>query len=149
MPEKSAIQRAKRAKAKGTTEVLKDSDVGRVGRRSAHAAKKSHGIAGVRAFEDRSVSPRRPKGEGRTARSEKLPLEGGGSSSSRKKTLPAAAAAAHRKDEPKRSAGPSAGERHKTKLRRTTPLKGRKKAPGEMGIKHAGGPKKRMPIHGG
>lgn len=150
MPEKSQIAREKRAKSKGVTAVVKDSDVGHVGARSAHAAKKSRGVAGMKAFADRAVSPRSPKGEGRTARSEKLPLPEGGSGTSRKKTLPGEAAAAYRKDAPKKkAAGTGAGARHKVKLRTTTPLKGRKKAPSQMGVKRAGGPRKSMPRHGG
>lgn len=150
MPEKSRLEREKRAKAKGTTEVLKDSDIGRVGRRSAHAAKKSRGVAGMVGFADRSVSPRRPPGEGRTMHSEKLPVpERGASSGSRRKTLPAMAAATYRKEAPHTKSRSSAGERHKVKLMKTTQLKGRKKAPSQMNLKRKGGPRKRMPLHGG
>ncbi|WP_240358800.1 hypothetical protein [Myxococcus vastator] len=46
--------------------------------------------------------------------------------------------------------GPAA-EAHEPKShrRRATTLKGRKKTPSEMNVKHLGGPKKRLPLHGG
>ncbi len=152
MPEKSSIQRAKSAKAKGNTRVVKRSELGGVRGKSAHALKKSRGVVGAVQFEDRTVSPRRSTGEGRTTRSEKLPKPEGGSATSRRKTLPVEAAAAYRKDAPKRSSGVAksgAGARQKTKEMKTSPVQGRKKAPSRMNVKSKGGPRKRMPLHGG
>ncbi|WP_426755714.1 hypothetical protein [Myxococcus sp. Y35] len=69
-----------------------------------------------------------------------------------RKTLPRddAAALRRKKTLERATLGPAA-EIHEPKShrRRATTLKGRKKAPSEMGVKHVGGPKKRLPIHGG
>jgi hypothetical protein len=155
MPEKSLETRARAAKKKGTPVMLKDTDVGRAGGRSSHAVKKSRGIAsdGPRAlkagFEDRSVSTRRSPGRGKGARGKTLPLPEGGSSSSRRKTLPTAAAAAYRKDGSPKRPSSEAGVRRKTASTRGTDVQGRKKAPGQLGVKRKGGPRKRLPLHGG
>lgn len=69
-----------------------------------------------------------------------------------RKTLPRDDAAALRRQKTleRVTLGPAA-ELHepKSNRRRMTTLKGRKKAPSEMNVKHAGGPKKRLPLHGG
>ncbi len=69
-----------------------------------------------------------------------------------RKTLPRDDAAALRRQKTleRVTLGPAA-ELHepKSNRRRMTTLKGRKKAPSEMNVKHKGGPKKRLPIHGG
>lgn len=99
MPEKTQAFRAKSAKKKGTTMALKATDVGAAGGMSTHRAKKKGGkMMGDVAFDDRSVSPRKPPGRGLTAKSRKLPALGLGSSTSRVKTIPAEAAAGYRKD---------------------------------------------------
>lgn len=69
-----------------------------------------------------------------------------------RKTLPRDDAALLRREKAleRVTLGPAA-ESHepKSNRRRTTTLKGRKKAPSEMNVKHTGGPKKRLPLHGG
>ncbi len=68
-----------------------------------------------------------------------------------RKTLPRDEAAMLRreKDLKRVTLGPAA-ELHEPKShRRRTPVQGRKKAPSQMGVKSKGGPRKRMPIHGG
>ncbi|WP_240359287.1 hypothetical protein [Pyxidicoccus trucidator] len=69
-----------------------------------------------------------------------------------RKTLPRDDAAALRRQKTleRVTLGPAA-ELHEPKShrRRATMLKGRKKAPSEMNVKHSGGPKKRLPLHGG
>ncbi|HEX8706528.1 MAG TPA: hypothetical protein VF815_47275 [Myxococcaceae bacterium] len=119
MPEKTQAFRAKSAKKKGTTMALKATDVGAAEGMSTHRAKKKGGkLMGDVAFDDRSVSPRKPPGRGLTAKSRKLPAPELGSSTSRVKTLPVEAAAGYRKD----------GTRKKTTGRGdVTPLKASKK----------------------
>ncbi len=69
-----------------------------------------------------------------------------------RKTLPRDDAAALRRQKTleRVTLGPAA-ELHepKSNRRRATTLKGRKKAPSEMNVKHRGGPKRRLPLHGG
>lgn len=68
-----------------------------------------------------------------------------------KKTLPRDEAALLRRQKAleRVTLGPAA-ERHEPKShRRKTSLNGRKKAPSAMGVKRAGGPAKRLPLHGG
>lgn len=67
-----------------------------------------------------------------------------------RKTLPRDEAAALRREKvlERVTLGPAA-ELHAPKSHRgRTTVQGRKKAPSEMKVKRAGGPKKRMPIHG-
>ncbi|MCY1082722.1 hypothetical protein [Archangium lansingense] len=167
MPEKTQQSRAKRAKAKGTTVTVKASDVGDVpAGKSAHALKKSRGIVGTARSNERSVSRRRPPGEGKTAQSLKLPLPETGSTTSRRKTIPneaatqyrhgphsktvpTEAAAAYRREERPKNPRNEAKQRQETRSKRGSPVQGRKKAPSEMDITHRGGPRKRLPIHGG
>ncbi|MFY0572184.1 hypothetical protein ACN28E_51285 [Archangium lansingense] len=167
MPEKTQQSRAKRAKAKGTTVTVKASDVGDVpAGKSAHALKKSRGIVGTARSSERSVSRRRPPGEGKTAQSLKLPLPETGSTTSRRKTIPneaatqyrhgphsktvpTEAAAAYRREERPKNPRNEAKQRQETRSKRGSPVQGRKKAPSEMDITHRGGPRKRLPIHGG
>jgi hypothetical protein len=167
MPEKTKAARTKRAKAKGTTVTLKATDTGDIpAGKSAHALKKSRGIVARATVDDRTVSRRRPPGEGNTTQSRKLPVPETGSSTSRRRTIPDEAAAAYRHDmrrktvatEPvaayrsaERPKNPrnEAEERHQARSKRGSPVQGRKKAPSEMGITRRGGPRKRLPIHGG
>ncbi|HEX8439623.1 hypothetical protein [Archangium sp.] len=166
MPEKTKQARAKRAKAKGTTVTVKATDIGDVpAGKSAHALKKSRGIVGRAAAADRSVSRRRPPGEGKTAQSLKLPVPETGSSTSRRRTIPdeaaaqyrhgkrtktvATEAAAYRREERPKVPRSEAKQRQETRSKRGSPVQGRKKAPSEMGITHSGGPRKRLPLHGG
>ncbi len=167
MPEKTKQVRAKRAKAKGTTMTVMASDTGDVpAGKSAHALKKSGGIVGRARTTERSVSRRRPPGEGKTAQSLKLPLPETGSSTSRRKTIPdeaaaqyrhgphrktvpTEAAAAYRREERPKVPRNEAKQRQETRSKRGSPVQGRKKAPSEMEITHRGGPRKRMPLHGG
>lgn len=167
MPEKTKQLRAKRAKAKGTTITVKASDTGAVpAGKSAHALKKSRGIVGSARLTERSVSRRRPPGEGKTAQSIQLPLPETGSSTSRRKTIPdeaaatyrqghrrktvaTEAAAAYRREERPKVPRNEAKQRQETRSKRGSPVQGRKKAPSEMDITHRGGPRKRLPIHGG
>jgi hypothetical protein len=145
---------------------MKATDTGKVGARSAHGAKKSSGVAGRTGFAERSVSRRRPPGEGMTARSLKLPTPEGGSSTSRRRTLPPEAAVGYRKEtrrkavatepaaayrreeRPKRPRN-EAPQRRKAESARGSPVQGRKKAPSEMNVSRHGGPRKRMPLHEG
>jgi hypothetical protein len=74
-----------------------------------------------------------------------------GTTKGRKKTLPRDEAAALRRTKAleRVTLGP-ASEIHEPKSHRSkTLLNGRKKAPSEMRVKRAGGPAKRLPIHGG
>ncbi|MCE9671629.1 hypothetical protein LY474_27860 [Myxococcus stipitatus] len=68
-----------------------------------------------------------------------------------RKTLPRdEAAALRRRQALKRvTLGPAAESHDPKSHRRRTSLNGRKKAPSEMAIKHRGGPRKRLRIHGG
>ncbi|HZH17055.1 MAG TPA: hypothetical protein VE057_22055 [Archangium sp.] len=166
MPEKTKQLRSKTAKAKGTTLTVKASDLGDVpAGKSAHALKKSGSIVGRASTTERSVSRRRAPGEGKTAQSLKLPLPETGSSTSRRKTIPDEAAAQyrhgpHRKTVPSEAAAyrreerpkvprNEAKQRQETRAKRGSPVQGRKKAPSEMEITHAGGPRKRTRLHGG
>lgn len=167
MPEKTKQQRVKRAKAKGTTVTLKATDTGDIpAGKSAHALKKSGGIAGRARVADRSVSRRRPPGEGKTAQSLQLPVPETGSSTSRRRTIPDEAAAqyrhdlrrktvatesaaAYRREERPKAPRNEAEQRHQARSKRGSPVQGRKKAPSEMGITRSGGPRKRLPLHGG
>jgi hypothetical protein len=167
MPEKTKQLRAKRAKAKGTTMTVMADDTGDVpAGKSAHALKKSRAIVGRTRFTERSVSQRRPPGEGKRAQSLKLPLPETGSSTSRRKTIPAEAAAqyreghrrktvatepaaAYRREERPKVPRNESKQRQETRSKRGSPVQGRKKAPSEMDITHRGGPRKRLPIHGG
>jgi hypothetical protein len=75
-----------------------------------------------------------------------------GTGRSKKKTLPRDEAAALRRDLNRARATPGpAAKKAAPKRPATAPttLKGRKKAPSQMNVKSAGGPKKRMPLHGG
>ncbi|HZI04111.1 MAG TPA: hypothetical protein VEZ71_08825 [Archangium sp.] len=149
MPEKTKQVRSKTAKAKGTTLTVKASDIGDVpAGKSAHALKKSRGIIGRASTTERSVSRRRAPGEGKTAQSLKLPLPETGSSTSRRKTIPDEAAAYRREERPKVPRN-EARQRQETRAKRGSPVQGRKKAPSEMEITHAGGPRKRTRLHGG
>jgi hypothetical protein len=167
MPEKTKQVRAKRAKAKGTTMTLKASDTGDIpAGKSAHALKKSRGITGRTPFTDRAVSRRRPPGEGQTAQSLHLPLPETGSSPSRRKTIPdeaaaqyrhdarrktrpTEAAAAYRREERPKKPLNEAQQRKEARAKRGSPVQGRKKAPSEMDLTRRGGPRKRLPLHGG
>jgi hypothetical protein len=166
MPEKTKQARAKRAKSKGTTVTVKATDVGDVpAGKSAHALKKSGGIVGRARTTERSVSRRRAPGEGKTAQSLKLPLPETGSSTSRRKTIPDEAAAqyrhgphrktvpseaaAYRREERPKNPRNEAKQRQEARSKRGSPVQGRKKAPSEMEITHRGGPRKRLPLHGG
>ncbi|MGZ3458754.1 MAG: hypothetical protein ACXU86_09630 [Archangium sp.] len=167
MPEKTKQVRARRAKAKGTTMTVKASDVGDIpAGKSAHALKKSRGVEGRTQFTDRAVSRRRPPGEGKTAQSLKLPLPETGSTTSRRKTIPdeaaaqyrhgqrrktvaTEAAAAYRREERPKQPRNEARQRQEVRSKRGSPVQGRKTTPSEMDITHRGGPRKRLPLHGG
>jgi hypothetical protein len=146
---------------------VKASDTGDVpAGKSAHALKKSRGVVGSTRTTERSVSRRRPPGEGKTAQSLKLPLPETGSSTSRRetipdeaaatyrqgrrrKTVPTEAAAAYRREERPKVPSNEAEQRQETRSERGSPVQGRKKAPSEMGVTRRGGPRKRLPLHGG
>ena len=68
-----------------------------------------------------------------------------------KKTLPRDEAAALRRTKAleRVTLGPAAEVHEPKSHRRKTSLQGRKKAPSQMRVKRAGGPAKRLPIHGG
>jgi hypothetical protein len=68
-----------------------------------------------------------------------------------KKTLPRDEAAALRRTKAleRVTLGPAAEIHEPKSNRRKTSLQGRKKAPSQMRVKRAGGPAKRLPIHGG
>ena len=167
MPEKSKQLRARRAKAKGTPLTVMASDTGDIpAGKSAHALKKSRAIVGTARTTERSVSRRRPPGEGKTAQSLKLPLPETGSTTSRRKTIPDEAAAqyrhgphrktvpteapvAYRREERPKKPRNEARQRQETRSKRGSPVQGRKKPPSEMDITHRGGPRKRLPLHGG
>jgi hypothetical protein len=74
-----------------------------------------------------------------------------GTPRSRRKTLPRDEAAALRADLNRARAkpGPAAKKRVPKSGRVQTSLRGRKKAPSEIAVKHRGGPRKRLRIHGG
>ncbi len=167
MPEKTKQRRARSAKASGTTMTVKASDTGDVpAGKSTHALKKSRGVIGRARATERTVGQRRPPGEGKTAQSLKLPLPETGSTTSRRKTipdeaatryrhgphrktLPTEAAVSYRREERPKQPRNEARQRQETRSQRGSPVKGRKKAPSEMDITHRGGPRKRLPLHGG
>ncbi|HYH99946.1 hypothetical protein [Hyalangium sp.] len=68
-----------------------------------------------------------------------------------RKTLPRDEAAALRRQKTleRVTLGPAAEIHEPKSHRRKTSLQGRKKAPSQMAVKHAGGPAKRSPLHGG
>jgi len=68
-----------------------------------------------------------------------------------KKTLPRDEAAALRRTKAleRVTLGPAAEIHEPKSNRRKTSLQGRKKAPSQMRVKRAGGPAKRLPLHGG
>src|SRR4051794_34291434 len=65
MPEKTQAERAKRAKRRGTSIMVKDSDLERVGLRSMHGAKRPSGAVEKADFSDRSTSVKRSPGQGK------------------------------------------------------------------------------------
>lgn len=163
MPEKTKRLRARHAKAEGSTMALKVSETRSVpAGKSAHALKKSGGIVGRTRFKDRSVDEHRPPGRGKTAQSLRLPAPETGGTTSRRKTIPDQAATQYRhgshgkavtraptdEERPKRPLN-EAKLRHEVRSKRGSPVQGRKKPPSEMDITHRGGPRKRMPLHGG
>jgi hypothetical protein len=132
MPIAKIAYRAKKAKAKGTPVAVFEAEVGRPDRGSNHSLKKSRHVAGPATSRDRTVSPRRPPGEGRNRRRAIKDLReawraenaasGGGRGRSVKRSEPHA--------------------------RPVSRVQGRKKAPSRMNIKSKGGPRSRLPIHG-
>jgi hypothetical protein len=68
-----------------------------------------------------------------------------------KKTLPRDEAAALRRTKAlaRVTLGPAAEIHEPKSNRRKTSLQGRKKAPSQMRVKRAGGPARRIPLHGG
>ncbi|RKH37634.1 hypothetical protein [Corallococcus llansteffanensis] len=68
-----------------------------------------------------------------------------------RKTLPhdEAAAQLRQKDLKRVTLGPAAGDHGPKRNNRGTGLRGRKKAPSQIHIKSAGGPRERSPLHGG
>ncbi|WP_225412476.1 hypothetical protein [Stigmatella hybrida] len=68
-----------------------------------------------------------------------------------KKTLPRDEAALLRREKAlaRVTLGPAAEIHEPKSHRRATLVQGRKKAPSEMGVKRAGGPADRSPLHGG
>ncbi len=68
-----------------------------------------------------------------------------------RKTLPHDEAAALRRQQAleRVTLGPAAEPHEPKSHRRKTGLQGRKKAPSQMRVKRAGGPAKRLPLHGG
>lgn len=68
-----------------------------------------------------------------------------------RKTLPRDEAALLRREKAleRVTLGPAAEIHEPKSHRRKTSLQGRKKAPSQMRVKRAGGPAKRLPIHGG
>lgn len=130
MPQKTPQERAKRSKAKGLPMSVKATDVRDTRGKSNHANKKSKGIVRERAFYERSVSARGAPGEGRHT----SPDPG---------LHPDGAASRFRKDGRRKTPA-----RDGNLLPRAT-VNGRKKRPSRMNVKSKGGPRKRMPIHGG
>lgn len=132
MPQHSLQDRIKRAKRRGITPSLKDAELGRPVR-SKHAAKKSSHKAGTAKIPDRHVSRRSPPGEGVSGRKRVVDER-----------------AAYRAENA--ASGGGRGRRYHVSephQRRTTTVRGRKKAPSAMGVKHKGGPRKRSRLHGG
>ncbi len=134
MPVGKLAHRAKKAKAKGTPVMVKQSEVeGRPLPISNHSLKKSRHLAGPAMPQDRTVSGRRAPGEGRGRTSaikdirEAYRAENAASGGGRG-----------------RSINPS--EPHAKPVSR---VNGRKKAPSRMNIKSRGGPRAKLPIHGG
>ncbi|MCI0569192.1 MAG: hypothetical protein L0Y66_00415 [Myxococcaceae bacterium] len=74
-----------------------------------------------------------------------------GTTSSRKLTLPRDEAAALRRELNvlRATPGPAAKKAVPKSGRAKTTVQGRKKAPSQMKVKSRGGPKRRMPLHGG
>jgi hypothetical protein len=124
MPQKPLEWRSKKAKRSGAARMMKQSDLETL-QVSSHAAKKSRYVVAPALEADRNVSQ---KNHGRA----KVP-------NPRTK-----ATAKH----PDRDFAP-ARLRSEPHGRATTNLRGRKKAPSQMHLKRPGGPKKRMPLHGG
>jgi hypothetical protein len=90
------------------------------------------GIKNRRAVDARSAQPSQQASKGR-------------------KTLPRDEAAALRRQKAldRVTLGPAAETHEPKSNRRKTSLQGRKKAPSQMRVKRAGGPAKRLPLHGG
>ena len=68
-----------------------------------------------------------------------------------KRTLPRDESALQRREKSlsEMKLGPAAKETEYKRGRMETTLRGRKKAPSEMNVKHKGGPRKRARLHGG
>lgn len=130
MPQRKPQDRARRAKARGTTMSVKVTDVRDTGARSNHANKKSKGVLRERSFYSRSVSPGSPPGEGV---SRNLPQD----------EHPEGAARNFRKSGRKKTPSLDRGSMPVARVQ------GRKKRPSQMNVKRKGGPRKRMPLHGG
>jgi hypothetical protein len=119
MPEPSRAQRVKKAKSRGITMAVKESDVTGARTLSSHASKKSGGIVTRAGFDDRNVSTRRSPGLGKTARGKALPLpDADGATGQRRKTLPTEAAAAYRKENRRKLTGEAAAPDVKTPKRK-------------------------------
>lgn len=138
MPVKTLNERIRRAKKHGVPVSLKASDVGDTGPLLTHAEKKSKRVIAEGAPPDRNVSRKRPPGKGRNRR--------------RTLTTGEATAAYSRQARPKWKAEGTRAEQGLKKSgsgRSRGSVNGRKKAPSQMKVRRAGGPRKRMPIHGG
>jgi hypothetical protein len=117
MPQKSLEERAKRAKRAGVPFAIKQDDAGGNPAKSRHAVKKSRGIAGLEFPPDRRVGMKAAPGRGRN------------------RSLAPAQSAAPRRSPAKRDRSSGA----EVEARHVSPVRGRKKPPSEMHIRHPGG----------
>ncbi len=127
MPQKPVEWRSKKAKREGAARMMKLTDVAPTPNVSRHAAKKSRYVLSPAVEADRNVGLRSPPKQSRANRRKSL-------------TRLEARVVDQRPPEP-----PNEAESH----RRPATVKGRKKPPSEIHVKRAGGPHKRLPLHGG
>lgn len=143
MPEKSSNQRVKAAKRRGTplvTRRVEDEGL------SAHARKKSRHNGRVEVPEDRHMKRKTAAGLGEKAATLSVRAPGKGKLRAGPKELDFVDAFQARQE---RIAGKLTRSVVRPAAKRLTTVKGRKKAPSEMGIRRTGGPKNRSGLHGG
>jgi hypothetical protein len=113
MPQKPLTERIKRAKREGVPFAVKENEQERTEKRSGHSVKKSRGVVAFQPPPDRRVRMKAPPGYGRNAKSQTGEQEVKADSSSQ----PA----------------------WESKTRHVALVRGRKKLPSEMHIRHRGG----------
>jgi hypothetical protein len=117
MPEKPLAERIKRAKREGVAVAIKKDDLGPVTEKSPHSIKKSRGIVDFEPPPDRRGGLKAAPGRGRNRAAQALGSEG----------------------PTKRRRGDNSERELDVTARHVSTVRGRKKSPSEMHIRHPGG----------